>query len=283
MLNNINYIISAAKTPAPIKYNKLSIEKFNKLKSSFSSIELYRGSNTKLDVTSNYLIQSTGITRNSDFNLFNYVIDNNIAKGWEGYPKRSKSIFCSDNADTASIYGHFIQPIHINNDIIVAYTDETNDFWLSVVDYACKLGYYNRVFSSHNLNLLYLIAKFGLNLDIHSCDNINPVFNGISVSKFTDAVTNLDNFIFSKTVSEVISIFEECKRNDIYIFDIHLIIALINKNMTFMSYFKSNTPYNLKIRNCKGSDLSSIQLSNNEIWFEGSALISNVKYSDDWI
>ena len=188
----------------------------------------------------------------------------------------------SDNADTASIYGHFIQPIHINNDIIVAYTDETNDFWLSVVDYACKLGYYNRVFSSHNLNLLYLIAKFGLNLDIHSCDNINSVFNGISVSKFTDAVTNLDNFIFSKTVPELISIFEECKRNDVYIFDIHLIIALINKNMTFMSYFKSNTPYNLRIRNCKGSDLSSIQWSNNEIWFEGSALINNVNYSDDW-
>ena len=69
---------------------------------------------------------------------------------------------------------------------------------------------------------------------------------------------------------------------DIYIFDIHLIIALINKNMTFMSYFKSNTPYNLRIRNCKGSDLSSIQWSNNEIWFEGSALINNVKYSDDW-
>ena len=282
MLNNLNYIITSSKdkSKSPIKYTELTLDEFKTINSEFSSRRLYRGSNTRLNINSNYLIQTTGNKRETNiiFNLFNYVIDNNIAKGWEGYPKRDKSIFCSDSYDTADVYGNYIYDVYINNNTTIAYTTKTNDFWESIIKYStAKNPYTSSNFESYTNKIISLLAVFGLGIDPNTT-NKHKYFVGISPEDFIQCIKNIDNFIFSKTYSEINTIFNKyIEDENIKIFypDITLIEGLLKTKTTFMSFFESATPTNLKIKKCKGSDLSSIRLQNNEIWFEGSALIIN--------
>ena len=73
MLNNLNYIITSSKdkSKSPIKYTELTLDEFKTINSEFSSRRLYRGSNTRLNINSNYLIQTTGNKRET--NIFAHI------------------------------------------------------------------------------------------------------------------------------------------------------------------------------------------------------------------